>query len=215
MRRSTSDRRRGRRGRAGGLGAHHLSRLGRTLRRQHGRAGAAGAVPPGHHLRRRRGGGHSGARSTLADRLRAEGREARVIRPTAGKDANDVLRREGRVMAFAISSMASRTSGSTRPQAPPDGKASARARTPPLAFELADWDAKSLFAGDAPPQEWLVGGVYPAQGGGPHRRGRRHRQDFTALELCLRVTRGPMGGTHARARRSWAGWCRATAPPCS
>ena len=28
----------------------------------------------------------------LADRLRAEGREARVIRPTLGKDANDVLR---------------------------------------------------------------------------------------------------------------------------
>jgi putative DNA primase/helicase len=29
---------------------------------------------------------------TLANRLRAEGREARVIRPTLGKDANDVLR---------------------------------------------------------------------------------------------------------------------------
>jgi Toprim domain len=29
---------------------------------------------------------------TLARRLRAEGREARVIRPASGKDANDVLR---------------------------------------------------------------------------------------------------------------------------
>jgi hypothetical protein len=64
----------------------------------------------------------------------------------------------------------------------------------PLSFDLSDWDAKAVFVGDAPPQEWLVSGSVPRRVAGIIAAAGDTGKSFTAMELCLRVTRGPIGG---------------------
>jgi hypothetical protein len=63
-----------------------------------------------------------------------------------------------------------------------------------LTFDLGDWDAKEVFIGDPPSQEWLVGGSIPRRVAGIIAAAGDTGKSFTAMELCLRVTRGPIGG---------------------
>jgi hypothetical protein len=79
-------------------------------------------------------------------------------------------------------------------QAEPNGHADQKQAPSPLGFELGDWDATSRFAGEAPPQQWLIGGVIPRKVAGLIAAAGDTGKSFTALELCLRVTRGPIGG---------------------
>lgn len=65
----------------------------------------------------------------------------------------------------------------------------------PLAFTLSAWDAADAYAGEAPPQEWLIGHVLPRRTAGLLASAGDTGKSFTAAELCLRVTRGPLGGT--------------------
>jgi hypothetical protein len=78
---------------------------------------------------------------------------------------------------------------------PPDDKTSAKPPPSPLAFTLAAWDAADAYAGEAPPQEWLIGHVLPRKTAGLLVAAGDTGKSYTALELCLRVTRGPLGGT--------------------
>ena len=63
-----------------------------------------------------------------------------------------------------------------------------------LAFDLGDWDALSVFVGDAPPQKWLVSGAIPRGVAGIIAAAGDTGKSFTMMELCLRVTSRPIGG---------------------
>jgi hypothetical protein len=78
---------------------------------------------------------------------------------------------------------------------PAPGEKAAKPPPSPLAFTLAAWDAADSYAGEAPPQEWLIGHVLPRKTAGLIVAAGDTGKSFTALELCLRVTRGPLGGT--------------------
>lgn len=66
---------------------------------------------------------------------------------------------------------------------------------PPLPFTLLQWDARASFAGEAPRQRWLVSHVIPRGVAGLIASAGDLGKSFLCLELCLRTTRGPLGGT--------------------
>lgn len=78
---------------------------------------------------------------------------------------------------------------------PAQGKKAGKSPPSPLAFTLAAWDAADAYAGEAPPQEWLIGHVLPRRTAGLIVAAGDTGKSYTALELCLRVTRGPLDGT--------------------
>jgi hypothetical protein len=78
--------------------------------------------------------------------------------------------------------------------AEPRGGSERTDQKPALGFELGDWDAQTKFAGEAPPQQWLIGGVIPRKVAGLIAAAGDTGKSFTALELCLQVTRGPTRG---------------------
>ena len=57
-----------------------------------------------------------------------------------------------------------------------------------LAFDLNDWDAQAVFAGDAPPLEWLVQNSIPRGVAGMIASAGDVGKSYLCLELCLRVT---------------------------
>lgn len=72
----------------------------------------------------------------------------------------------------------------------PDGPS----EPPVLGFDLGDWDTQAAYGGEAPPQVWLIGGAIPRRVAGIIAAAGDTGKSFTALELCLRVTFGPIGG---------------------
>ena len=133
-------------------------------------------------------------------------------RPTALRGARDARHpaqtrqrrerraaREGRVMAFRDQfdgfediGPDPATAGGQGQRAQP-GDSSDEVPSP-LGFDLRDWDAQIRFAGEAKPQEWLIGGGIPRKVAGLIAAAGDTGKSFTALELCLRVTRGPIAG---------------------
>src|SRR4051794_12682262 len=75
---------------------------------------------------------------------------------------------------------------------PPRGSWQEPKQRSPLAFELGDWDALSRFAGAAPPQDWLIGNVIPRKAARLIAAAGDTGKSFTALELGMRVTGGPI-----------------------
>lgn len=75
----------------------------------------------------------------------------------------------------------------------PNGHAHA-GEPPVLGFDLDAWDAQAAYSGEAPPQVWLVSGAIPRRVAGIIAAAGDTGKSFTALELCLRVTLGPIGG---------------------
>jgi len=80
-------------------------------------------------------------------------------------------------------------------ESPPNGHAKTASGPPPLPFTLMEWDARAAFAGDAPPQRWLISHVIPRGVAGLIASAGDLGKSFLCLELCLRVTRGPLKGT--------------------
>lgn len=70
---------------------------------------------------------------------------------------------------------------------------------PPLSFDLLQWDARTTFTGEAPPQRWLVAHSIPRAVAGIIASAGDLGKSYLCLELCLRVTRGPLGGTSIEA----------------
>ena len=60
---------------------------------------------------------------------------------------------------------------------------------------MADWDSLSAYAGDAPPQSWLISNAIPRAVAGIVASAGDLGKSYLCLELCLRVTRGPLSGT--------------------
>jgi hypothetical protein len=65
---------------------------------------------------------------------------------------------------------------------------------PALAFDLADWNVASAFAGEAPPQEWLISGTIPKSVAALVAAAGDTGKSYTMLEVCDRVSMGPAPG---------------------
>jgi hypothetical protein len=76
----------------------------------------------------------------------------------------------------------------------PNGDPGPEAEPPALAFSLTDWNVKDVFAGEAPPQEWLISGTTPKGVAALLAAAGDTGKSYTALELCDRVSRGPVPG---------------------
>jgi RecA-family ATPase len=76
----------------------------------------------------------------------------------------------------------------------PNGHPEPEPEPPALAFNLADWNVASAFAGEAPTQKWLVGGTIPMGVGALVAAAGDAGKSYTALELCDRVSMGPVPG---------------------
>jgi hypothetical protein len=61
---------------------------------------------------------------------------------------------------------------------------------PALGFDLADWEVKAAFAGEALPQKWLIGGTIPAGVAMMLAAAGDTGKSYTALEICDRVSMG-------------------------
>ena len=84
---------------------------------------------------------------------------------------------------------------------PPNGKGKApngdpgpEAEPPALAFNLTDWNVKDVFAGEAPPQEWLISGTIPKGVAAMLAAAGDTGKSYTAAELCDRISMGPIAG---------------------
>jgi hypothetical protein len=76
----------------------------------------------------------------------------------------------------------------------PNGHPEPEPEPPALAFNLTDWEVKAAFAGEAPPQKWLVGGTIPAGVAALLAAAGDIGKSYTAAELCDRVSMGPVAG---------------------
>jgi hypothetical protein len=75
-----------------------------------------------------------------------------------------------------------------------NGDPGPEAEPPALAFSLTDWNVKDVFAGEAPPQEWLISGTTPKGVAALLAAAGDTGKSYTALELCDRVSLGPVPG---------------------
>jgi hypothetical protein len=79
-----------------------------------------------------------------------------------------------------------KANGRAKPEAEPE--------PPALGFNLTDWNVKTAFSGEAPTQKWLVGGTIPMGVGALVAAAGDAGKSYTALELCDRISMGPVPG---------------------
>ncbi|HEX6015438.1 MAG TPA: AAA family ATPase, partial [Geminicoccaceae bacterium] len=108
------------------------------------------------------------------------------------RDEGPATVEHGAEVAERIMTSAGAKAGGGR--AAPEGQHAAERDPSPLAFDLDDWDTRTAFAGEAPKQEWLIERGIPRGVAGLVASAGDTGKSFTLLELCLRVTGGPLGG---------------------
>jgi hypothetical protein len=65
---------------------------------------------------------------------------------------------------------------------------------PALAFNLTDWNVATAFAGEAPKQEWLIGGTIPRAVAALLAAAGDTGKSYIAADVCDRVSMGPAPG---------------------